>query len=215
MPWRSQTARTRRIPPRRLLRAILRRAATRYADHGWDVVPGACLVGARFDCGRPGCHTVSCHPALPDWEAAAGHDRGTVRGWWRRLHHGVLLATGRAVDAVEVPAAIGRLALAKAGGPVAASPSGRWLFLVRPGSVLRQELRHRRDVVLHGPGSWIAAPPTVFPGGRRMTWVVPPQRTEWRLPEPAAVQALLLAGARAIEPAQRASSPRSSLRPAA
>jgi hypothetical protein len=43
-----------RIRPRRLRRAALRRAALRYADHGWDIVPGACLVGTRYDCDQPG-----------------------------------------------------------------------------------------------------------------------------------------------------------------
>ena len=34
-------------------RISLRRAAVRYADHRWDVLPGAWLEGSRFACGRP------------------------------------------------------------------------------------------------------------------------------------------------------------------
>ncbi|HEY0697462.1 MAG TPA: DNA primase, partial [Micromonospora sp.] len=49
-------------------RARLRRVAMRYAGHGWDVTPGACLARDRFVCGRAGCPTTGCHPALEDWQ---------------------------------------------------------------------------------------------------------------------------------------------------
>jgi hypothetical protein len=161
-------------------------------------MPGACLIGTRFDCDQPGCHTVSCHPALPHWEAVAGRDPHLIRGWWRELHHAVLLATGRAVDVLEVPAALGRPALPEVRGPVAAAPSGRLLFLVRPGEGLRPELNGRLDVVLHGLGSWVPMPPTDYPGGR-MRWETAPDEYEWQLPDPYAVQAVLLAGVHALE----------------
>src|SRR2546421_237431 len=118
------------FPSRPLRRAVLRRAATRYAEHGWDVVPGACLAGDRFVCDEAGCHAVTCHPASASWEAAAGHDTATVRAAWRRRPYGVLLASGRGVDALEVTAGLGRFALGQAQGPVAVAPSGRWVFLV-------------------------------------------------------------------------------------
>ena len=195
--------RMRSLRHRPIQRLLLRRAATRYARHGWDVIPGACLAGPRsarsgcFECEEPGCHAVACHPGVSDWEAAAAHDVPTVRDWWRRLPRAVLLATGRAFDAIEVPAALGRFAVSQVRGPVAVGPSGRWLFLVRPGQSLRPELQGRVDVVLHGPGSWIAAPPTVLPGGR-LRWEVPPQEHDWRLPDPYSVQAVLLTGLRTV-----------------
>src|SRR5947207_1623222 len=112
---------------------VLRRAAVRYAEHGWDVVPGAWLAGTRFRCDEAGCYTVACHPAVPDREAAAGHDAARVRAAWRRRPHGVLLATGRARDALEVPATLGRFALGQAQGPVAVASAGRARSLVSPG----------------------------------------------------------------------------------
>jgi hypothetical protein len=188
-----------RIHPRRLRRRALRRAALRYAEHNSDLVPGACLVGTRFDCDQPGCHTVSCHPAVPHWEAVAGRYRSLIRDWWRDLHHSVLLATGRTVDALEVPAALGRLAVPAVHGPVAVAPSGRLLFLVRAGEGLHPELQGRLDVVLHGLGSWVPVPPTDHPGGR-MRWETAPEEYDWALPDPYEVQSLLLAALPAVAP---------------
>jgi len=187
-----------RIRPRRLRRRALRRAALRYAEHRWDIVPGACLVGTRFDCDRPGCPTVSCHPAVEHWEAVAGRDPHLIRGWWQSLHHAVLLATGHNVDVLEVPAALGRLAAPHVRGPVSVAPSGRLMFLVRPGEGLRPEMQRRADVVLHGLGSWVPLPPTDHPGGR-MRWETAPEEYDWELPDPYAVQALLLAGVRELK----------------
>ena len=50
----------------RLRRLSLRHSALRYATHDWGVLPGACLIGARFTCGL-GCRTVAVHPALEPW----------------------------------------------------------------------------------------------------------------------------------------------------
>jgi len=187
-----------RIRPRRLRRAALRRAALGYADHGWDIVPGACLVGTRYECDQPGCYTVTCHPGIPHWESVAGHDPDVIRAWWKDLHHTVLLATGRSVDVLEVPGALGRLAAPSVHGPVATAPSGRMMFLVRSGESLRPELQDRLDVVKHDLGSWVAIPPTDHPDGR-MGWDTPPEDCDWRLPDPYSVQSVLLAALRSTE----------------
>ena len=186
-------------------RARLRRHALRYAAHGWAVTPGACLTGRRFACGRPGCPIMTCHPALESWEDTASTDPGLVHGWWRHRPYAVLLATGWKFDALEVPAALGLRVLgatrlhsgllgderADARGPVAVTAAGRWMFLVRPGTPLRSELDHRLDVVCHGRGSWIPAAPSRMPEGP-VRWAVPPDRTQWRLPDAEVVQTLLI-----------------------
>lgn len=183
----------------------LRRAALRYSAHGWDVTPGACLSGDRFHCHRPGCPTVGCHPALERWEEAATSDAGRIGDWWSALPHTVLLATGRAFDVLEVPAHLGLRVLGLArlhghvlgpgrlplGGPLAVTPTGRWMFLVKPGDRLRPELDGQLDVLHHGPGSWVPAPPTRLPEGR-VRWAVTPDEVRWRLPDSYAVQALLV-----------------------
>jgi len=222
------------VPPPladRLDRVRLRRHALRYATHGWAVVPGACLTGHRFACGRPGCPIMACHPALESWEDSASTDPGRVAEWWRRRPHSVLLATGWKFDALEVPAALGLRVLgaarlhgsllgdgadagrrvdaggrADALGPVAVTAAGPWFFLVRPGEPLPAELDHRLDVVRHGRGSWIpAAPSRMLEGPVR--WAVPPERTRWQLPDPALVQTLMV-DALGATPAHRPTVPR-------
>ncbi|NJP32976.1 bifunctional DNA primase/polymerase [Micromonospora thermarum] len=196
--WGNVAPRVVQLSP--LERVRLRRVAVRYALHGWEVTPGACLARSRFVCGRAGCPTVGCHPALEDWEHAASADPARVATWWRTRPHGVLLPTGRAFDVLEVPAHLGRQVLAAmenhpAGlavrGPVLATPTGRWMFLVRPGDPLRPELDHCFHVVRHGPGSWIPAPPTRLPEGT-VRWVVAPERARWQLPDSYLLQNTLI-----------------------
>jgi len=177
--------------PTVLDRLRLRRAALRYAAHGWAVLPG--------------CPTTGDHPATDAWADDASTDAARVARWWRRRPHSVLLATGVAFDVVEVPATLGLRVLgtarlhadvlghqhADARGPVAVTPGGRWMFLVRAGRPLRSELECCLDVVRHGLGSWIPAAPSRMPEGR-VRWAVPPEQARWRLPESDGVQALLV-----------------------
>ena len=78
--------------------------------------PGAYRAGDRFACGRAGCPTTACHPALVSWAQAATDDPRTVAGWWRDTAYTVLLATGRAFDVVEVPAYLGAPTVASSRG---------------------------------------------------------------------------------------------------
>jgi hypothetical protein len=187
MQW---TSRQPFVPPSILDRALLRRAALRYAAHGWAVTPGAYLTGHRFDCGRPECDITGCHPALDSWAATAGDDPARIAAWWRRRPYTVLLATGGAFDALEVPASLGTHG--PTAGPVAVTADGRWMFLVRPGTPLRPELEHRLDVIRHDAGSWIPAPPSRLPEGP-VRWEIPPARVQWRLPSSDEVQERLAA----------------------
>ena len=115
--------------------------------------------------------------------------RFTAHGWVSVRHRRpavLLLATGVDFDVLEVPAALGRRALAVP-GPVAVTAAGRWMFFVRPGLRLRSELDHRIDVVRHGAGSWVPAAPSRMAEGP-IRWAVPPEWTQWRLPDPRDVQ---------------------------
>lgn len=193
------------VPMTHIDRVRMRRAALRYAAHGWAVTPGACLSGSRFACGRAGCPIMGCHPAIESWEDAASTDPVRVTAWWRRRPHPVLLATGWTFDVLEVPAGLGLRVLgatrlhagvhgpdrANARGPVAVTPAGRWMFLVRPGTPLCPELARCLDVVRHGRDSWIPAAPSRMPDGQ-VRWAVPPERTQWSLPGSGAVQAMLV-----------------------
>jgi hypothetical protein len=148
---------------------------------------------------------MACHPAIESWEDDANADTARVMAWWRHRPHPVLLATGWRFDALEVPAALGLRVLGAirlhadihggmrgaVRGPVAVTPSDRWMFLVRPGAPLRSELGDRLDVVRHGRGSWIPAAPSRMPDGP-VRWAVSPDQAGWRLPESSAVQAMLV-----------------------
>lgn len=177
-------------------KSSLRRAAIRYARHGWDVVPGAWLEGHRFVCGRPTCRITSCHPAFDEWERLAGHDLNLVSQWWRHRPWAVLLTTGRAFDALEVPADLGDAVTRHdsfpiMGGPVITTPGNRWLFLVQPGGGLSPRLASRPDVVLHGRRSWIPAPPT-RDAEDAVRWRVSPGTIGYRLGDPGWIQSIIL-----------------------
>jgi hypothetical protein len=182
-------------------RSRLRKAAARYAAHGWPVRPGAYLTGRpagrharvrRFDCGELGCQTVACHPTT----RPAARSAADVAAAWRVHAYTVLFPTGYAFDVLEVPAALGRAALLGDGfvaarGPVAVAPGDRWMFLVLPGHGVLPELAQHAGVVLHGQGSWVPAPPSPQFGGR-VRWELGPEAHGWRPAEPYAVQALML-----------------------
>lgn len=194
-------------------RALLHRAARRYAAHGWDVMPGAAFDGDRHRCADLGCPKSGCHPALLNWADAATRDLTRVAAWWRDHPYTVLLPTGRAFDVVEVPAHLGTMVargtLRGPGhrrrwhGPVAVSGTGRWMLLVRPGEALRPELDHQTGVLLHQRDSWVPAPPTREIVGR-VRWEVPPDEVGWRLPDPNAVQRLLVDALLAVAPVRPA-----------
>jgi hypothetical protein len=183
-----------------LRQARLRRAAVRYAEHGWDVVPGAVRCGDRFRCVSQ-CPTMACHPDWTSWEQTATRNPDWVAALWAFRPRAILLATGRLFDVLEVPAFLGAgTARGTARGPVAVTGAGRWMFLVRPAATLHPMFAERPDVVLHGRGSWIPAPPTLTLEGR-VRWLVDPEEVSWQLPDAHAVQAQL-AGALPL-PARR------------
>jgi hypothetical protein len=165
----------------------LQRAAQLYADHHWPVVPGARLRGDRFACDQFGCPTVTCHPALPDWQSTASLDRARIAGWWQRANYGVLLATGHTFDVLEVAGPTGRRLAREVRGPIAVAPSQRWMFLVRAGSEMLPTLAERPCVVLHRAGSWIPAPPTPLPTGS-VRWLARPAEFDWAPADPLVVQ---------------------------
>lgn len=174
----------------------LRRAALAMAAHDWPVAPGACLRNGRFYCRDAGCRTVSCHPLLDQWEQRASAEVGRIAQWWRYAPHSLLLPTGFRFDVLEVAAPLGALVVASRHwrgtnrGPVAAAPTGRWMFLVQSGHPLCPELAGDFSMVRHTRGSWVPAPPTRLAEGP-VRWRVPPAEVAWRLPAADAVQQLL------------------------
>ena len=169
----------------------LRAEALGFADHGWAVVPGTFPQGDGWT-GRSGAPQTGPTPLLDDWGVRASTDQAQITEWWTGLPYSILLPTGLTLDVVEVPATVGRRAAAvlrELGVPVpmAATPTGEWLFPVRPGEPLRPDLAGRAGIVLHGRGSWFVAPPSTFPQGS-VHWRVSPSACSWVLPDPYLVQ---------------------------
>lgn len=152
--------------------AELRAGALCLVDHGWPVVPGSCL------------DTV---PAVEEGVAAASCDPARVGQWWSEAPYSVLLATGDALDVIEVPAWMGRRmasTLREVGlvAPLAATPTGRWWFPVSPGGGQLTEQVAAADAKWHGKGSWVIAPPSECADGL-VHWRVHPSVCGWRLPD--------------------------------
>jgi Bifunctional DNA primase/polymerase, N-terminal len=190
----------------------LRRAAMRFAEQGWAVTPGAWLepgdgdgtMPERFECGRPGCVTSSCHPALVHWDDDASVDPSQIMQWWQDAPYSLLLATGHGIEVFEVPALLGAQAVygpvngpgrpsfrGALRGPVAVTPQERWMFFVHGTADVRPELARRDDILCHRSSSWVPLPPTRLFGGP-VRWGISPDDVEWRLPTSERAQEALL-----------------------
>lgn len=182
---------------RRRTRAALQAAALFYAtDRGWPVVPGTYIDQGRCSCRSPRCPEPGAHPGGDAGLTAASRSADVIRAWWGRRPYSVLLATGLEFDVLEAPAHAGYAAVRELGrlgfppGPVVHVPSGRMLFLVRPGArdVYWYTIDHNDaahvDVRHHGLGHMTPAP--AGPGGVWGTeprWAVAPDPTDRQLPE--------------------------------
>ncbi|MFI5529094.1 bifunctional DNA primase/polymerase [Kitasatospora sp. NPDC051853] len=198
---------------RRRVRAALRGAALEAAARGWPVLPGASPLP-----GRPGacsaadqdCHSPGAHPHDPPL-AAATTDARMVNWWWERRSPDapVLLATGRTVSAVSVPAGAGARALAWFDlmglpvGPVLAG-QGRYLLLVAPYSLAELgELLAEQPCVpgvmrYHGPDGYLVLPPSrTGAGSGSVRWVRPPVGERPWLPEVGGLLGALIAASSA------------------
>lgn len=172
-------------------RIELRAQAIGLAYRGWHVLPGTYPAGSAW-VGGGTSHPTGPNPVHEDWTARVGASADEIAEWWNGEAFSLLVATGTVLDAIEVGTEIGRrtAAVLRAAGrpvPIAATPTGRWLFLVQAGEPLARELAEHDDVVLHGAGSWIPLPPTAFEHGI-VHWRVRPEVCGWELPTPRAVQ---------------------------
>ena len=181
-------------------RIELRAEAVGLAWRGWPVLPGtypaASQQGVAQWAGRSGVEHHGPVPVHHDWQERLGTEPEQVAAWWAGRSYSLLVATGRVVDAIEVSADFGRRAasaLREIGIPVpiAATPSGRWMFLVASGQKLRADLVAHSDVRHYAEGEYIPLPPTPVQHGV-VHWRVKPQICGWNLPESHIVQNALV-----------------------
>lgn len=176
---------------RNAFRTELRAEAIGLAWHGWPVVPGTYPEGSRW-VGRPGAPQEAPMPLHDDWLEIAGSDPKTVASLWTGSPYSLLLATGFALDVLDVSAELGRRTATELRSiglvaPIAATPTGRWLFPVVTGDQLCAELDRHQEVVLHGRGSWVPLPPSPFVHGV-VHWRVKPEVSGWHVPRSSDVQ---------------------------
>lgn len=171
-------------------RTELRAEAIGFARHGWPVVPGSYPRGSHW-VGRSSSLRADMryHGAIPvhaDWAQLAGCGPERVAELWSRHPFSVLLATGMGIDTLDLPAELGRataIGLRVTGSPVpiAATPTGRWLFPVIGAGALHFELAEHPDVLLHSRGGWVPLPPSpCLPGV--VHWRTKPEMCGWQLP---------------------------------
>jgi hypothetical protein len=182
--------------------------AVRYAEERhWEVSPGAWLIEedgqVRCSCGDLCCTLPGAHPVGPDGGLRATAGPGVVRRWWtENPQASILLPAGRSFDVLDVPETAGCLALARMErtgvqlGPVISMPAvggrgRRLLFLVLPGTLpkIPEMLRRlswtpdRLDLVGHGEGGWIPAPPSRIGAHGFVQWARSPSAAHRWLPE--------------------------------
>jgi hypothetical protein len=188
-------------------------AALAAIEHGWPVLPGAWWSPTlrRHVCDIPGCLSAALHPAaiaedpvsplIPPRNLApyALTTRSAVQERWRRHPYAVLIPTGLACDAIEVPRE--RIASALEGlrqigdpGPVALSSTSAYLFVApsRGGGEEQLAMVSRSRVLAHRAGSWVPLPPSQIEGAAT-TWLRAPQAVDWHLPEGSATLTAVVA----------------------
>jgi Bifunctional DNA primase/polymerase, N-terminal len=180
---------------RNAFRTELRAGAIGLAYHGWPVVPGTYPEGSTW-IGRTGAPQNGPVPLHDDWFELASTGPESVGNLWCGRPFSLLLATGLVLDVLDLSAELGRRTAAELRhvglpAPIAATPTGRWLFPVVTGEPLCAVLADHPEVVLHGRGSWVPLPPTPFVHGV-VHWRVKPDVSGWHVPRSSDVQQAIL-----------------------
>lgn len=165
---------------------------------GWEVTPLTYLLGTSAcasvcSCGHSGCGRPGAHRAVGVPNAPSRESRDLIP-WWDRRPHNLGIPTGATVDALDVPAGIGAIALRRMWtldiplGPVLTS-TDRYQFLVRPSSPVTDGCMGavRRspaelDLRYLGVGDLLIAPPSMLPQGC-VQWIGEPDAARRDLPD--------------------------------
>lgn len=173
----------------------IRSAAVAFAEHGWPVVPGTYQL-AEWSAwlGKP--KAGGLEPVEDLWVTESITAPEIAENWWTRRPYSVLLACGKGVDALEVPASHGERALQRLRadgqlGPIAVTPFGTWLLFVRSGEPLRTALALNPQTQLHSYCCWVPLPPTTR-GQLPYRWRMSPTAVAWSLPPAGTVQHALI-----------------------
>jgi hypothetical protein len=169
-------------------RIELRAEAVRLACRGWPVIPGSYPDATGGWTSGPGHSAETLRPVDADWQRYGVSEPERVAAVFAAAPYSLLVATGDALDAIEVADELGRRVAAQLREdgvpvPMVAIPDGRWLLLSEAGSArtgVAEEFA-RYGVRMHGRGSYIPLPPTPYPRGI-VHWRVEPEVAGWKLP---------------------------------
>lgn len=180
---------------RNAFRTELRAEAIGLAYHGWPVVPGTYPEESTW-IGREGTPQQGPVPIHDNWAELASASPDSVAALWCGRPFSLMLATGLVYDVLDMSAELGRRTAAELRtiglpAPIAATPTGRWLFPVVTGEPLCADLASHPEVVLHGRGSWVPLPPSPFVHGV-VHWRVKPEVSGWHVPRSTDVQQAVL-----------------------
>lgn len=164
-------------------RIELRAEAVGLAARGWPIMPGTYPTSGGWTDGE----TLDCNgpePLHPERKLQLADRSESVATAWTERPYSLLVATGSVVDAVDVPAFIGKrvarlLRTVGVLAPIAATPEGRWFFLTTRAGSAAAELHAHPEVVVRGAGDWIPLPPSAHRHGI-VHWRVKPQTCDWR-----------------------------------
>ena len=183
--------------------ATFRAMACDYAHLGrWRLVPGSIWAGDHYRTEQPGQRTTRLEP-ISHWPTA---DLRRVDSWWKLAPYSILAVTADEFDVICTPRHLGiqvtKTALFQyCPAPVSLSVEHA-RFLVAPGCTLQPEL-NGHGITLAPPGALIPMPPTMLARGR-MSWLIPPESTQWQPGNALLLQAALHSAITAL----RGSTPR-------
>ena len=168
------TAATGGVPASRVARAALR-----YAEQGWPVIPIHSAAGEVCSCGRGDCNKPGKHPRTLNGLDDATTDEAQIREWWTRWPDaGIATVPGRCgyvvfdLDGREAVPEAQRLGLL-------AEPTlevetgreaGRHLWYLRPDFEVGNKAGDLTHIDVGGDAGDILLPPSIHPSGKQYRW---------------------------------------------
>lgn len=164
-------------------RIELRAEAVGLAARGWPIMPGTYPTSGGWTDGES-VSRGGPEPLRADWKLQLADRSESIATAWTERPYSLLVATGSVIDAVDVPAAVGKrvaklLRTVGVVAPIAATPEGRWYFLTTHADAAGAQLHAHPEVAVRGEGDWIPLPPSAHRHGI-VHWRVKPQTCGWQ-----------------------------------
>jgi Bifunctional DNA primase/polymerase, N-terminal len=180
-----------------------------YVRRGLPVCPAVHPAVVGCSCDRVGCPAPGMHPISLAWQSQATTDPERVAELLYTMPMANFVTpTGRTHDVLDVPSAVGKLALMLMDeegivvGPVASCGPDRHLFFTATRGIPEDEdewwpceldchpesVDDHPGLRWHCRGSYVLIPPSVHPSGQAVRWLRGPERP---LPDPVRILSVL------------------------